>query len=242
MKHRFRRSSTIFFISSILLSLTLSCSHLSSESPIQSSMLRLSAVDVTDFPDYIVSIESEDPVAPLYRNQETKAACLDFFSALTGSDTIAHAILENSLRYEVPATLAFALAFEESRFHADALNHNGNSVDRGLFQLNSRSFPDLSTAQFYDPEINAQYGLAHLHYCLNTGGNEVAALAMYNAGRTSVDHGVTPRRTLDYVSRILKYEDNIRTLFDAKVASLPSIRRALGNSLTMGMAAVPVRD
>ncbi|MDA8424626.1 MAG: lytic transglycosylase domain-containing protein [Treponema sp.] len=222
MKHRFRRSSTHFFIASVLASLFLSCSRLSFQSPGNSGLFAASigtAIHTDELPSYIVSLDTTDPVAPLYRDKTMQESCLDFFSALTGSIPIAKAILDNSVRFQVPASLAFALAFEESRFQADAINRNGGSIDRGLFQLNSRSFPELRMADFYDPEINARYGLAHLHYCLAASGNEVAALAMYNAGRTSVDRGVTPRRTLDYVSRIMKYEDNIRTLFEVKVAA-----------------------
>ncbi|HUW40138.1 MAG TPA: transglycosylase SLT domain-containing protein [Rectinemataceae bacterium] len=200
----------------------LSCSRLSFQSLGNSNRLIASigtAIHTDELPSYMVSLDTIDPVAPLYRDATMQESCLDFFSALSGSTSIAKAILDNALRFQVPASLAFALAFEESHFQADAINHNGGSIDRGLFQLNSRSFPELKIADFYDPEINARYGLAHLHYCLAASGNEVAALAMYNAGRTSVDRGVTPRRTLDYVSRIMKYEDNIRTLFEVKVAS-----------------------
>jgi hypothetical protein len=209
-------------------------------------------IDTNELPTYIVSLDNIDPVAPLYRDKSTQEACLDFFSALTGSAPIAKAILDNAARFHVPVSLAFALAFEESRFQVDAINRNGGSIDRGLFQLNSRSFRELKIADFYDPEINSRYGLAHLHYCLAASGNEVTALAMYNAGRSSVDNGVTPRKTLDYVSRIIKYEDNIRMLFTVKVASraasLKTATAAPGSqafapaaSLSLGLALGQIR-
>ncbi|MGO8693227.1 MAG: transglycosylase SLT domain-containing protein [Rectinemataceae bacterium] len=200
----------------------LSCSRLSFQAPGDPGLHFApigAAIDTDELPIYIVSLDNIDPVAPLYQDRVMREDCLDFFTALTGSAPAAKAILDNAERFQVPASLAFALAFEESHFQADAINRNGSSIDRGLFQLNSRSFPELRTADFYNPEINSRYGLAHLHYCLTASGNEVTALAMYNAGRSSVNNGVTPRRTLDYVSRIIKYERNIRTLFEVKVVS-----------------------
>lgn len=242
MKHRFRSSPSNLFMAATLMSLLLSCSRLPLQSQSDPNTLRLASIEASDFPDFIRSLDAVDPVAPFYKDQATQRDCLDFFSALTGSEPIAKAILDNAERYQVPVTLAFALAFEESRFRTDAINHNGGSVDRGLFQLNSRSFPALAVQEFYDPELNARYGLAHLQYCLSIGGNEVAALAMYNAGRSSVDHGVTPRRTLDYVSRILKYEDNIGALFNAKVASKATNRVASAPGLALGLALGPVQN
>ena len=106
------------------------------------------------------------------------------------------------------------------------MNRNADSVDRGIFQLNSKTFPKLATEAFYDPAINAKYGLSHLQHCLRSGGNEVAALAMYNAGNGRVDRGATPRKTLDYVYRVLKYKDNIDSLFAARVALFVAPNRA----------------
>ena len=92
-------------------------------------------------------------------------------------------------------------------------------MDRGLFQLNSRSFPNLSIEEFYDPAINARQGIAHLSYCLDEGRNEVAALAIYNAGAGRVSKGGTPRKTLDYIARITNYADNLKDLFEAQVVA-----------------------
>ena len=77
----------------------------------------------------------------------------------------------------------------------------------------------MNEKDFYNPEVSAQSGLSHLSYCLDLSGNEVAALAMYNAGTTKVSSDKTPKRTLDYVSRILNYENGIEKLFAQQVAS-----------------------
>jgi soluble lytic murein transglycosylase-like protein len=144
------------------------------------------------------------------------------------------------VKFGVRPSLSFALALEESDFKVDALNKNGDSVDRGLFQLNSKSYPRLDIPSFYDPGTNARYGISHLKSCLVQAGNEVAALAMYNAGNGRVERGATPQKTLNYISRILAYDNNISSLFAAKVmvaarSAAPGIARLIAESMRVGL-------
>jgi soluble lytic murein transglycosylase-like protein len=113
--------------------------------------------------------------------------------------------------------LAFALCWEESRFNPQAENRKNRnaSIDRGLFQLNDRSFPALNGADFFNPRINSYYAMAHLRWCLNSGGTEIAALAMYNAGVHRVANLGTPKGTLDYVHRVLQNRDRLEGAFAA---------------------------
>jgi soluble lytic murein transglycosylase-like protein len=159
----------------------------------------------------------------LYRADVSKADVLWFFSHITGNEGITRIILENASRNNVPPALAFALAWEESHYSPKAVNRNSGSIDRGLYQLNNKAFPQLTEKEFYNPEVSAQNGLSHLSYCLNLSGNEVAALAMYNAGTTKVSSDKTPKRTLDYISRILSYENGLEKLFAQQVASRYSV-------------------
>ena len=100
----------------------------------------------------------------------------------------------------------------------NAVNTNSNtSIDRGLFQLNSNSFPNLTEADFYNPKTSAKYGLSHLRFCLDTAGNEIAALAMYNAGTKRVRSNGTPQMTLNYVSGIINYRNGLEELFTNQV-------------------------
>jgi hypothetical protein len=46
---------------------------------------------------------------------------------------------------------------------------------------------------------------------------------MYNAGTTKVSSDKTPKRTLDYISRILSYENGLEKLFAQQVASRYSV-------------------
>ncbi len=143
----------------------------------------------------------------LYRSEKTRDAVIGFYSELTGDSEISAIILKYADENNISPSLAFALSWEESRFQPRAVNVNSNSVDRGLFQLNSRSFPELSEREMFNPDINAKNGLSHLRFCIDHSGNEVAALAMYNAGAATVLGGKTPKSTLDYVSRILSYRE-----------------------------------
>lgn len=160
-----------------------------------------------------------DNVLALYRNDSSREEVISFFQAIVHSRQVASIILEQASEFNVSPSLAFALSWEESRFNPRAVNRNSSSVDRGLFQLNSRSFPKLKEKDFYDPELNARYGIAHLRWCLDLAGAEVAGLAMYNAGTNRVNADSTPRSTLDYVSRIQSYRSGIDALFQKDLAA-----------------------
>jgi soluble lytic murein transglycosylase len=93
---------------------------------------------------------------------------------------------------DLPPDLIAAVIWAESRFR-DQESHAGA---RGLMQItpetaefierdsggNTFTAEDLS-----DPDINIRYGAYYLRYLLDKfDGNEVAALAAYNAGETNV--------------------------------------------------------
>lgn len=166
----------------------------------------------------VLNLEGEEEIiCASYRNPKHKEEVLAFFLGITGSEEVTKAILHYASEFDIPPALAFALCAEESAYNPRALNRNLNeTVDRGLFQLNSASFPKLSIDEFYDTDKNVKHGLSHLRWCLNTAGTEVAGLAMYNAGAARVSSIGTPKRTLDYVSRILKRQRKIEELFAAE--------------------------
>jgi hypothetical protein len=196
---------------------------------IPSEFKLMSGVDTNEFEKAIKHSYREDHIVTFYGAPETRSLVIAFFSSLTGDNTIAEAILEESLKKNVAPALAFALAQEESGFEPKAMNRNPSSIDRGIFQLNSASFPNLKLEDFYDIRTNVRYGIAHLAFCLEQGGNEVAALAVYNAGLGRVSKGGTPRRTLDYIYRITGYRDRLEALFEAQVVA----RHSLANPLAL---------
>ena len=165
-------------------------------------------------------IKTGDNGLSLYRQPNSRAAVEWFYLHVTGNRETAMAILEEAEKNDIPLSLAFALAYTESHYNVKAVNKNRNSsIDRGLFQLNNRSFPQLKEEDFFNPAVSAKYGMSHLRFCMNVAGNEVAALAMYNAGTNKVRADSTPQVTLNYVGKIMAYQDKLDRLFADEVLS-----------------------
>ena len=156
-----------------------------------------------------------DPIMEYYRRSEYKSWVIEFFTEICSRREIAQIILQNTDVYDVSVALAFALCWEESRFnpHAVGKPNRDGSIDRGLFQLNNRSFPDLDMYSFFNIQHNTRYGISHLKYCLDFGGSEVSALAMYNAGTGRVTSTGAPSVTLNYISHILENKGKIESRF-----------------------------
>ena len=183
-------------------------------------------MDSTD-ESYKISVPTNsqkvDSGLELYRSVHSRAAVEWFYTNVTENRDVACAILDAAEKNDIPVALAFALAYTESRYKVTAINTNRNaSIDRGLFQLNNKSFPDLEEKDFFNPFISAKYGMSHLRHCLDTAGNEVSALAMYNAGTNRVRNNETPQVTLNYVSKIINYRQNLEALFETEVAQFYS--------------------
>ena len=204
--------------------------------PAQSKMTEpLTIIDLSEeteeelsaaFQDYFTEVslnrlaDDYDNGLALYRQPLSRTAVEWFYFQITGSREVTQAILTEAEKNDIPLSLAFSLAHTESNFNTNATNRNANSsIDRGLFQLNSNSFPELSEADFFDPFVSSKYGMAHLKFCLNTAGNEVSALAMYNAGTGRVRSNKTPQSTLNYIGKIMSYQKMLDQLFEEQVAS-----------------------
>jgi soluble lytic murein transglycosylase-like protein len=147
---------------------------------------------------------STDAVLNLYRSEHFRPVVLEFYSHLTASATVAQAILTACDDLGVAPSLAFALAWNESQFNPLATNYNEASVDRGLFQLNSRTFPKLTKKAFFDPDTNAHLGLKYLKNVLDKLGTPAKALGYYNAGIGLLTDRPLPRSTQSYIVRILE--------------------------------------
>jgi hypothetical protein len=162
-----------------------------------------------------VKLEQGDHVLELYHQPESRELVIDFFMELCPSREIVEAILASADWFNISPALAFALAWEESKFNPLAVNtkNRDGSIDRGLFQLNNRSFPHLELQAYFSPEVNSWHGMSHLRFCIDTGSTEIAALAMYNAGAGRVTASGAPKSTLDYISRILENKNKIENKF-----------------------------
>jgi len=158
------------------------------------------------YPNIENFLEGPNPALALYREEPTRAKVTDFFVEQAGSEEIALPILYYAEKLDISLTLAFSLVWTESRFLPTAVNYNGTSIDRGIFQLNSLTFRNLSEDDFFNPEVNAFHGLRYLEFCLDQGADNAQALAIYNAGLSRVIRGQTPSSTLRYTAGVLSYE------------------------------------
>lgn len=158
-------------------------------------------------------LDRRDSSLGLYRDPVTRPLVESFFIDLTGSAKISKPIMHYADRHDISFLLAFSVAFVESGFNPRAVNVNSSSVDRGIFQLNSRSFPKLKEHEFFNPETSAKYGLAHLRFCLDEGKNDIVAMAMYNAGKQRVTSRGAPVMTLGYISRYVDYRGELEGRF-----------------------------
>lgn len=193
-----------------------------------------------DFQDYFAEVSLSkltstlDEGLTLYRQPLSRSAVEWFYYQVTGNKSVTQAILSEAEKNDIPLSLAFALAHTESSYNARAVNKNSNTtVDRGLFQLNSNSFPDLTEADFFDPFVSAKYGMSHLKFCLSTAGNEVSALAMYNAGTGRVRSNKTPQSTLNYVGKIMSYEKMLDQMFTEQVVAYFETQLVPGMTLAL---------
>lgn len=144
--------------------------------------------------------------------------------------------------YGVDSSLAAGVIQAESRFRVDVQSHRGAI---GLMQL----MPDTaewiagqvgdrrySIALLSDPEINIRYGIWYLAALQKEfDGNDILALAAYNAGRGNVrnwmeaygwgqdfvDINEIPyAETREYVVRVLKYQRKYEDLYEKSSAGV----------------------
>ncbi len=179
---------------------------------------------LSDFliPDNLQSIDD------YYQHPLTHQLVIDFFVGVTYSEEIALPILFHSEREQVPVDLMFSISWVESRFRPYATNDNPTTIDRGLFQLNSASFFQLSLDDFFHPEINTLHASQYLRFCLDrSNGSDATALAIYNAGLTRVRTGSIPQTTQVYISRVLEYRAQLTDRFFAYIDRRVADRRAV---------------
>ena len=125
----------------------------------------------------------------------------------------------------IDASLIAAVIYSESRFR----DQTSSAGARGLMQITPETAMDIarrSEAQTFvlkdlgDPQINISYGTYHLRDLLALyEGNEVAALAAYNAGPGNVDawggsdlklENIRFPETRAYVEDVLDKQDEYR--------------------------------
>ncbi len=166
-----------------------------------------------DFANVRNLLDETAPMLALYREDLTHAAVEEFFISITGSPDIALPILYHAERAGISLSLVFSLAYVESRFAPDAVNINATSSDRGLFQLNSRTFRGLTEEDFFHPDVNTLHGIEYLEWCLAHTSSEEQALVAYNAGLSRARRNDVPQSTRVYISRIMAYRRTLNERF-----------------------------
>ncbi|MBP5705933.1 MAG: lytic transglycosylase domain-containing protein [Spirochaetales bacterium] len=138
---------------------------------------------------------------------------LKYYAKYTRNDEIAKLIYRETHIQGVDIHAMLALIKAESDFNPKAVNYNKNgSIDRGLCQLNSFVFSEITMKDFFDPASNIHYGTMHFRWCLDQSDNNlVKALALYNAGYGSVTKTKVGERTLNYIQMILNSMQQIKS-------------------------------
>jgi soluble lytic murein transglycosylase len=126
---------------------------------------------------------------------------------------------------KVDASLIAAVIYSESRFH-DQTSHAGA---RGLMQITPQTAREIEKRSggttfvlddLSDPQINISYGTFYLRQLLERyDGNEIAALAAYNAGPDNADKwggstmsvdDVPTAETRGYIEEVLDKQHDYR--------------------------------
>ena len=144
-----------------------------------------------------------DALLTLYRDDHLRPLVVEYYANLTGDRAVAVAILETCDDMDIDPSLGFAMAWNESKFNPRAVSYNSTTMDRGLFQLNTRSFPRLDRKTVFDPKSNARQGLAFYKWAYDKLGSEEKALGYYNSGIGMITDRALPRSTQAYVKKIL---------------------------------------
>jgi soluble lytic murein transglycosylase-like protein len=149
------------------------------------------------YPDPVVEIAAL-PVEPPARRTLTDVAD-------AGSRPYLPLIEAAAKRHQVDPLLVHAVITVESRFHARARSRKGAM---GLMQLMPQTAAGLGVENPWDPVQNIEGGVAYLGSLIREFGDEVLALAAYNAGPGAVNRygqRVPPyRETREYVQKITR--------------------------------------
>jgi hypothetical protein len=162
--------------------------------------------------NYVVRLQINNKIKSLSINNVVL-----FYNNFTHSSYISRLIIQQCLIQKVPVNVAFALAWNESKFYykaVSAINRNG-SRDWGLFQLNDYVYK-WKVSDFFNINKNITAGVSHLKQCLENNTNVQMALTEYNAGMRTIINNNIPNSTREYVKNILELEDTLNKDFNAK--------------------------
>lgn len=130
-----------------------------------------------------------------------------FYHDLTKSDRVSRIIIEKAIAYNVPINFAMSIAFNESHMNPKAVNYNEETVDRGLFQLNSATFAEWEEDDFFDIRKNVDGGVHYLSdLAKQFANNNILIIYGYNAGVGRIAQGSIYHKTIIHTEHILNDE------------------------------------
>lgn len=142
------------------------------------------------------------------------------FTNITRNSKIAETILDAALSNNVPVNVAFAIAWQESRFNSQAINENGNgTIDNGLFQINEYYHPAVDA---HDIVEASHYAMEYLNIQYRRFDSWDIAIVLYNAGNVEnlSDH------SMRYLASVLEKENEYNERFNnfRRSIGVPNIR------------------
>lgn len=124
-------------------------------------------------------------------------------------DLFSPIIADASEKYGIDPALIKAIIMAESSYNPSAVSNKGAV---GLMQIMPATATSLGVENLFDPEDNVDGGVKYLKWLLNQfRGDEILAVAAYNAGRTNVRkyQGIPPyKATQYYVKKVFEYYEH----------------------------------
>lgn len=142
---------------------------------------------------------------------QNKEKYLKSYLEIVNNKEIVNVILLEALEKEVPVNIAFAMAFVESSFNSNAVNGNSSSYDYGLFQLNTKSFPN---ADYFDIKENTKIALSYFNELFRKTGSWEIAVIFYNSGYRRTH---APVSSLEHMEKVLKKEREYDNIFNERM-------------------------
>lgn len=96
-------------------------------------------------------------------------------------DDVAKLIVDSANKFGVDPNLLAAVLFQESRYNPKAVG--GDPNDRGIAQINSIAFPNVSSSQAFDPSFAIPFAAKKLADDIAYFEDVNRGIAAYNVGR-----------------------------------------------------------
>jgi len=118
------------------------------------------------------------------------------------------------IKENVPIALSLSTSKNESNLKKYAVHVNRDgTIDRGYFQLNSKSF---KLKDYFNTNDNVKNGIGYIAWCIQNSGNSIEnGLMSYNAGIGNFYRGNIPNSTKQYVKNILIQKEKYEKIMNA---------------------------